>query len=207
MPGKAPRIGSNLVDIAATFATVEACTAYLEAARWPHGVRRPKCQGDKNSKFTTKETFRPGIDTDGEPVKNRVPPRQLYHCLGKECKYQFSVIEGTIFKSTHLPINKWFMAAAFMLNAKKGISAKQMERDLAVSYKTAWYLCHRIRKAMREESGVPFIGTVECNETFIGGRFDKRRKRERWEKTPVLGTIHRGTGAESLKVQAPPSGP
>src|SRR6185312_12649855 len=100
-------------------------------------------------------------DVEGVVVK-RSPDRHLYQCLDKECRYQFTVTDGTIFNDTHLPLNKWFLAAAMMRNAKKGLSAKQMERDLGVSYKTAWYLCHRIRKAMSSEGGL-FQGEVEVD--------------------------------------------
>ncbi len=166
MPGKTHRIGPNVIDVSTTFATEEACAAYLEAARWPNGVRCPKCDHDKVSKFTTNETSRHRVNAKGERITVRVPSRQLYQCLNKECKYQFSVTEGTIFNDTHLPLNKWFMATALMLSAKKGVSAKQMERHLDISYKTAWYLCHRIRKAM--EGGNPGLltGVVECDETI-----------------------------------------
>ena len=77
-----------------------------------------------------------------------------------------------------------------MVNAKKGISALQMKRDLKVAYKTAWYLNHRIRKAMgliEEATSEPPSGTVEVDETDIGGKFDKRRKRQRWDEEPVFG--------------------
>ncbi len=66
----------------------------------------------------------------------------------RDCKKQFSVTEGTIFNDTHLSLEKWYMATALMVNAKKGVSAKQLQRDLGTAYKTAWYLSHRIRKAM-----------------------------------------------------------
>lgn len=105
---------------------------------------------------------------------------------------------------SHLPLSQWFMAAALMCNAKKGLSAKQMERDLGVSYRTAWYLNHRIRKAMEDGSAGLLTGVVEADETYIGGVYDKRRKRERYEKQPVFGAIQRGTKTASSKVRAFP---
>jgi hypothetical protein len=84
------------------------------------------------------------------------------------------------------------MAAALMCNAKKGLSAKQMERDLGVNYRTAWYLCHRIRKAMENGSPGLLTGTVEADETYIGGKYDRRRKREPHQKQPVVGFVQRG---------------
>src|SRR5947209_7182525 len=170
MPGKTHRIGTSLIDTAKAFASEESCHAYLEAARWPEGVRCVQCGGARISKFTVKGKTR--VRVDGTTAQS--PDRFMYQCLNAECKYQFAATTGTIFSDTHLPLSKWMMAIALMCNAKKGMSAKQMERDLGVSYKTAWYLNHRIRKAMTEGAGI-FSGTVEADETYIGGKFDKRR--------------------------------
>jgi transposase-like protein len=86
------------------------------------------------------------------------------------------------------------MAVALTINARKGLSAKQLQRDLSVNYRTAWYLEHRIRKAMGlgNFTDEKMTGTVEIDETYIGGKFDKRRKRARWDKEPVFGMIERG---------------
>jgi transposase-like protein len=199
MAGKTHRIGPNLIDVSKIFGTEDACRAYLEAMRWPTGVRCIKCGSNKISKFVTKGRER--RDIEGVIVK-RSPDRHLYQCLDRECRYQFTVTDGTIFNDTHLPLNKWFMATAMMCNAKKGVSAKQMERDLGVSYKTAWYLCHRIRKAMSSEGGL-FDGEVEVDATYIGGKYDKRRKREPWQDKPaVAGLVQRDTETEHSKVIA-----
>jgi len=194
MVGKTHRVGKSVIEISQAFATEEACLMYLEAARWPDGVRCVTC-GDKNiSRFVAKGKSR--FDKDGKLVTG--PDRQLFQCLNSDCKQMFSAKAGTLFNDTHLPLNKWFMAIAIMCNAKKGASAKQMERDLGVSYKTAWYLCHRIRKAMEEGVGL-FTGTVELDETYIGGRFDKRRARAKYDKAPVFGMLERETGKVSVK--------
>jgi hypothetical protein len=90
-----------------------------------------------------------------------------------------------------------------MVNAKKGLSALQMKRDLKVAYKTAWYLNHRIRKAMELielATDEPLTGTVEVDETYIGGKFDKRRKRQRWDKEPVFGMVQRGGKAKTYHI-------
>ena len=139
MAGKTHRIGKSIIEVATAFATEEACHAYLEAARWPNGVRCLTCGSDKISKFTAKGRVR--IDKQGKEKQS--PDRYLYQCMEQTCKFQFTTTVGTLFNDTHLPLNKWFMAIAIMCNAKKGASAKQIERDLGVSYKTAWYLCHR----------------------------------------------------------------
>jgi transposase-like protein len=93
------------------------------------------------------------------------------------------------------------LTVAIMCNAKKGVSAKQLQRDLAVSYKTAWYLSHRIREAMILGSWTDekMTGTVEADETYVGGKYDKRRKRERWDKEPVFGMVERETGRVHAK--------
>ena len=194
MVGKTHRVGKSIIEVSQAFATEEACLMYLEAARWPEGVRCVTC-GDKNiSKFVAKGKTR--IDKSGK--EHVSPDRHLYQCLNSDCKQQFSATAGTLFNDTHLPLNKWFMAIAVMCNAKKGASAKQIERDLGVSYKTAWYLCHRIRKAMEEGVGL-FTGTVEADETYMGGKYDKRRKRARYDKEPVFGMIERETGRVHVK--------
>jgi hypothetical protein len=143
MAGKTHRIGPSIIDTAKAFASEEACHEYLEAARWPEGVRCLVCGHDKVSKFTVRGHMRTYANGETKPT----PDRFMYQCLNPECKYQFAATTGTIFSDTHLPLRTWMLAVALMCNAKKGISAKQMERDMGVSYKTAWYLNHRIRKA------------------------------------------------------------
>ena len=142
----------SLIDVTQRFGTTEACVAYLEAMRWPNGVECPLCGCKNISKFVTNETTRRQRNRKGIVTTVRVPARHLYTCLEPTCGFQFSPTAGTILHDTHLPLEKWFMAAALMCNAKKGISAKQMERDLGVNYRTAWYLCHRIRKAMEDSA-------------------------------------------------------
>lgn len=189
----------DLIHIASEFATEEACLAYLEKARWPEGVRciasrdGQPCGSDRISRIVTKE----GVRKNGR----RIPARRLYQCL--ECGFQFTAKAGTLFNDSHLPLQKWFFAVALMINAKKGLSAKQMQRDLKVSYETAWYLCHRVRDAMESEHGV-FGGTVEMDETFIGGRYDPRRHRDRNDKQAVMGIVQRGIEDQHSKVIAFP---
>ena len=169
--------GISLIGICKTFGTTEACLNYLEAARWPEGVRCLVCGTDKVSKFVTNETVREITDDQGSVVKTRrVPARHLYQCNEETCRFQFSATSGTIFDKSHLPLPVWFQAVAIIINAKKSVSAEQMKRDLGVSYRTAWFLNHRIREAMKEDRGL-FSGTVEIDATFVGGRYDKRRKR------------------------------
>src|SRR5205807_4310180 len=86
-----------------------------------------------------------------------------------ECEYHFSVTAGTVFNDSHLPLTTWFIAVLLLCEARKGMSANQIKRTLGVSYKTAWYLCHRIRAAMKEVDQPMMTGTVEVDETYIGG--------------------------------------
>jgi hypothetical protein len=197
MAGKTHRIGKSLIEIQKSFGTDEQCQAYLESARWPEGVRCLKCNGDKVSKFTSKGRER--INRKGETVRS--PDRHLYQCLDPECGHQFTTTTGTLFNDSHLPLSKWFLAIGIMCNAKKSVSAKQMERDLGVNYRTAWYLNHRIRKAMDEGIEGMFTGTVEVDETYVGGRYDKRRKREAWEKQGVIGALQRNTAEQPSQVR------
>jgi ISXO2-like transposase domain/Transposase zinc-ribbon domain len=188
------RNAPSLIDVKAKFGTTEQCVQYLEATRWPNGVRCLVCGCDKISKFVTNETTRERKNRKGIVTTVRVPARHLYTCLEPTCGFQFSPTTGTILHDTHLPLEKWFMAVALMCNAKKGLSAKQMERDLGVNYRTAWYLCHRIRKAMEDgDPGRVFMGTVEADETYIGGKYDRRRQRGPYEKQPVVGFVQRPT--------------
>lgn len=170
----------NLIDVHKELATDEQCLDYLEAYRWPKGVRCPVCGNDKISKVVR--------HTESKNKRTRI-----YQCLESTCKQQFSATSGTIFHDSHLPLNKWFMALALIADAKKGISAKQLERHLGVTYRTAWYLAHRIRKAMTENGGILLSGTVELDETYVGGR--KRGigiKAAKQAKQVVMGAIERG---------------
>jgi transposase-like protein len=129
------------------FDTDEKCRELLVRLRWPNGVECPRCKVIAVELATAK---------------------QLFYC--KECDYQFSVTSGTIFNDSHLPLAKWFLATLLLCESRKGHSANQMKRELGVSYKTAWYLCHRIRAAMKETDKPMLTGTVEIDETYVGGK-------------------------------------
>jgi transposase-like protein len=199
------RHGLSLIDIQSAFGSEEDCLAYIEAVRWPNGVRCLKCHSDKVSKFVTNETTREKTDDHGNVIESRrVPARHLYQCNSEGCRFQFSGTAGTILDKSHLPLTKWFMAIGIISNAKKSVSAKQMERDLGVNYRTAWHLNHRIREAMQDGSLGLFGGTVEVDATFVGGRYDARRKRAPYDKHAVAGVMQRGTEGEPSKVKAFP---
>jgi DNA-directed RNA polymerase subunit RPC12/RpoP len=194
----------KLIDVAKQFATPEACNDFLESMRWPEGVACLACESKRVSKYVKQAGTRTRINAKtGKAEQKPVPARILYVCL--ECGKQFSVGEGTIFNDTHLSIDKWFMAVALIVNAKKGLSALQLKRDLGCAYKTAWYLNHRIRKAMGiadEADAEPLTGTIEADETYVGARkYDKRRKRQKYDKEPVFGVIERGGKARTFQMR------
>jgi ISXO2-like transposase domain/Transposase zinc-ribbon domain len=180
----------SVIDIVNDFPDEKSCHEYMETMRWPEGVRCVTCGCNRISKFTSSS--------------KKQTVRYLYQCLESTCKQQFSVTSGTIMHDSHLPLRTWFLAVALTCNAKKGLSAMQVQRDLGIkSYRTAWYLNHRIRKAMEEGVSL-FSGVVEADETYIGGKFDKRRSREKHEKAPVFGALQRGRDGQISKVRAFP---
>jgi transposase-like protein len=165
----------NLVSLVERFGSEEKCRTYLEALRWPSGPVCPKC---------------------GSVSASRIKARGQLDC--NACRYQFSVTAGTIFHDSHLPLWKWFLTAYMMIEAKKGVSANQIKRTISVSYKTSWYLCHRIRAAMTETNPELLGGTVEADETYVGGKQRKIWKPVKENKTMVMGVVERG-GKTRLK--------
>lgn len=117
----------NIGKLTDLFHSDEKCREYLEGLRWPDGVACLRCRSTKISRSYKRNQF-----------------------VCDSCAYNFSVTSGTVFHDTHLPLPKWFMAVYLMCESKKGISALQLKRILDVHYKTAWYLCHRIRAAKLE---------------------------------------------------------
>jgi transposase-like protein len=138
----------TLCEVLKEFGSDESCRDYLEALRWPNKISCPRCDSEKIS---------------------RVYDRKVFDC--DSCRYQFSVLAGTIFQDTKLPLPTWFATVYLMCESKKGISANQVNRMMGGSYKTAWYLCHRIRAAMSSasEDRPKLGGTIEVDETFVGG--------------------------------------
>jgi len=181
----------NLIDVATEFATDEQCLAYLETMRWPRGVRCPVCGAKEISRIERKKVS-----------KNK--RGRLYQCLEKTCRQQFTATSGTVFADTHLPLRTWFMAVAIVVNAKKGVSALQLQRDLGIgSYRTAWYLYHRIREAMQDGGGLLGTngGTVEIDEVYIGGK-QRGHKGKMKNKDCVLGIRQRGGGLKLVKIES-----
>ena len=168
----------TLVELNTQFSTDEQCRELLVRLRWPDGVECPKCKRKRNLRSYTQKTFQ---------------------CL--KCRYNFSVTTGTIFHHSHIPLEKWCLTVLLMCESKKGISANQVKQMLGVCYKTAWYLCHRVRKAAEEAKNRPQLdGTVEVDETFVGGKYDRRRKRELWDTSAVIGRRRRNGNFEARKI-------
>ncbi len=156
------------------FPTEEACQSYLLRHRWASGVRCPRCG---NQKVYTLTDFR-------------------WQC--RACApdgYRFSVIAGTIFENTNKPLRDWFRVIHKMLTAKKGISALQVHREMGFgSYRTAWYMCHRVRAGLAKEEFRQLMGIVEVDETYVGGDDINRhhgKKKGRSAKTAVIGAVER----------------
>ena len=166
----------DLCTLIEDFGDETKCRAYIERLRWPSGITCPACKSDKISQIIKRNQF----DCDA-------------------CRYQFSATAGTIFHDTHLPLWKWFLATYLLCESRKGMSANQMKRQLKISYKTAWYLCHRIRAAMLETAQEKLGGIVEIDETYVGGK--KRRWRPRSDKQVVIGIRQRNGDLRMIRAE------
>jgi transposase-like protein len=160
-----------------------AAREHLEAIRWPNGPVCPHCGAIENIKrLEDSPGHRPG----------------LYKCYN--CKGHFTVTVGTLFEGSKIPLHKWFLAVYFLCASKKGMSSCQIERMLGVTYKTAWFMTHRIREAMRDSGGFDLMGgnggTVEVDETFWGNKKPRGQKKGRgWaHKEKILSLVEREGG-------------
>ena len=163
----------DLLTIMDKFNNDEKCREALEKLRWPHGVACTRC---------------------GVLGASELPGGILFQC--KSCRYQFSVTSGTIMHDSHLPLRKWFLTIWLMCESKKGISANQLKRTIGTTYRTAWHLCHRIRKAMGNDpfTGPTLFGIVEVDETLVGGKRRNVGSGSKEGKTWVAGAIQRDSG-------------
>lgn len=173
----------NITRIYKLFPAESDCIAHLEKVRWKDKPTCPYCDSDRTTV---------------------APEEQRHHC--NNCNTTFSVTVGTIFHHTHLPLQKWLLAVSLVLNAKKGLSARQLARDLDVNKNTGWRMAMQIRKAMAERDQRELLsGIVEMDETYIGGKprkgnigssgqdgGDKSKRGRGTKKAPVVGMIERG---------------
>jgi transposase-like protein len=161
---------------------------YLESLRWPDGPVCPHCgEGER------------------KPYRLKSKTRRLWKCAA--CRKQYTVTVGTIFEGSHIGLDKWLAAFSLLCSSKKGMSAHQLHRMLDITYKSAWFMAHRIRYAMQQP---PFqsrlTGTVEVDETYVGGKVRNKKKRDRQNqigrgvgKTPVVSLVQRGGEVRSFR--------
>ncbi len=170
----------TLLEAVTYFADPDVALEFVAKLRWPNGPVCPKCQGTSVLFLST---------------------RRIWKCRAKGCKKQFSAKVGTIFEDSPIPLSKWLPAIWLIANCKNGISSYELARDLKVTQKTAWFMLHRIRLAMQSKTFAKMGGTVEVDETFIGGaaRFMHTDKRKRVIKSTgfkgkvaVMGLLERG---------------
>lgn len=161
------------------FTDPNAAREYLEGVRWPNGPVCPHCGAIGGHYQMQGKGHRPG----------------LYTC--KDCREQFTVTVGTVFERSKIPLHKWVLCTELMCASKKGISSKQIQRMLGVTYKTAWFMTHRVREAMRNDFGGSKIGgggdkIVEADETYIGRRAGTKKGKPVSKKQAVFALVERG---------------
>lgn len=176
----------NIIQVYKQFPTHKDCILHLEKVRWNNEPVCPYC----NSKKQTP-----------------APKEQRYHC--NNCNTTYSVTVGTIFHKTKCDLQKWFLAISLVLNAKKGLSARQLARDIEVTKDTAWYMLMRIRKAFVDD-GALLEGIIEMDESYIGGKNKNRHKDKKTkggqgrggdDKIPVVATLQRDGKVKAQKVK------
>lgn len=171
------------MEAVAIFADKDKALRYFVSLRWPDGVECPRCGCERVSFLKS---------------------RRIWKCMG--CRKQFSAKVGTIFEDSALGLDKWLVAIWLVANAKNGISSCELHRAIGVTQKTAWFMCHRIRLAMETGSFRKLSGTVEADETFVGGKKDVRRHSNSGKggpgehKAPVFGVLERGGEARTYCV-------
>lgn len=183
----------NLSQLAKHFSDEDAARDLLEAMRWPNGPACPHCGGADPYRLTAK------------PTSKKPGRKGLYKC--KACRKQFTVTVGTVFEDSRIPLSKWLLAIHLLSSSKKGMSAHQIHRMLGISYKAAWFMMHRLRYAMTAGPLAELLdGTVEVDETYVGGRLRRGSKRGRAgadsHKTPVVALVERKTGRVRTKTMA-----
>jgi transposase-like protein len=167
---------TNLLEAIRYFSDLDVATDYVAKLRWPDGPACPKCGGKEHSFLTT---------------------RRIWKC--KACKRQFSVKVGTIFEDSALGLDKWLPAIWLAANSKNGISSHELARSLGITQKSAWFMLQRIRLAMQNRSFEMLSGTVEVDETYIGGKA-RNMHRSQGARTPRRGKMGRGRGTANKTV-------
>jgi transposase-like protein len=162
----------------------DAAREHIEASRWPNGVFCPHC-GSLN-------------------VMRMAGKTQAGYFLCRDCSDKFTCRTGTLMERSHIPLHKWLFAMMLMSSSKKGVSAHQLQRMLGITYKSAWFLCHRIREAMGDDAPAGGLGgegkIVEVDETYVGGKAKNRAHGEPAPKKAVVSLIERDGRARSFHV-------
>lgn len=183
----------NMPGVPESAQTEEKARAFVESIVWPNGPVCPHCKAVDVYRMTPKA---------GSTKPGRTG---LLRC--RECKKQFTVTVGTIFEGSHIPLHKWLMGVHMMTASKKGVSSHQLHRMLGITYKAAWFMSHRIRHAMKEGPlAAKLRGTVEVDETYIGGKQENRpneiRRREIMpKKIQVVALVSRSGRARVVPVK------
>lgn len=170
----------------------DAARTWLEQVMWPNGVVCPHCR----------DTGRAYKAADTESHRGR------YRCANPACRKDFSVTTGTVMERSHVPLHKWLTAACLMSSSKKGVSARQLHRTLGVTYRTAWFLAHRLREAMREGGIIPLGGAgkvVEADETCHGQKDDPAERKKPGQRGPagkraIAAPVERGGSVRTSHV-------
>jgi len=179
----------TLGDLDERFTDPDKAAEYLESVRWANGVVCPKCG-----------------ESEREPYRLKNQKRRLWKC--RACRKQFTVTVGTIFESSHIPLHKWLLAFYLLCASKKGMSAHQLHRMLGITYKSAWFVFHRVREAMSDPAfSARLGGIVEVDECYIGGKpryktgsRGGRPSRDDPQKVPVIALVERGGRVRSSAV-------
>lgn len=184
----------SIPDLADRIRTEADAYGFLEDLRWGNRPVCPHCETDRKPYFLT--------PSNGASRKTRTgskSQRRVWKCA--DCRKQFSVLTGTIFHGTKIPVRTWVFVLFDMCSAKNGMSAREIERKYSLTPKTAWYMAHRIREAMKREPLAGLLcGRVVADETWYGGKPGNRHHGERKPQTPVVALVSRETGEVRSRV-------
>jgi len=181
-----PNTAISLYDFLKRFPDEESARTYLENQRWNNSIACPRCHSEKVVRWSRKQGW--------------------HRC--NNCKKPFNVRTNTVFEHSKIPLAKWLLASYLIVTARKGVSSIQISKELGITQKAAWFMCHRIRNAMGSgKYGFLLKGVVECDETYIGGKEKNKHNTNKLKqgrgavgKIPVFGVVERGGNVVSMVV-------